>query len=337
MGPDQSYSAWAITDPNATIYTGDGSGVKMSDNQIIGALADKLGIKVPKGGNTQQLVLMDLVKVVGVNSEQAGKNTTINDVISKLGANGTLVTDPWAYVANQLGVSTTKGGAPTTMKVTDAAGALRNFGRDSITTLQQQLYNAGYFGSDVQPGTATGWTPGNVDVQTQQAFGQLLMDTANANKQGTNITWQDMLSQQTAQMNAKGGISALVTKNKTPITVATEQQLNIPAIASFEARLGRAPTAAELSGLTASFDAEQTAHAADVTPGGTLFPDQNAILQVPGVESASQAAANYAMKSDPTGYQGHQMANAVALIQNAMVSNRPLGADPNITSAARPL
>src|SRR5450759_250190 len=127
MGPDQAFSAWGLTDPNATIYTGSGSGVTLSDSQIIGALADKLNIHAEQNQNLEALGTTEVGKITGLLSLWPGSQVKAGGDMGgflKPSGKGASI-DQWVAIANQLGVATTKGGTPTTMKVTDAAGGLR--------------------------------------------------------------------------------------------------------------------------------------------------------------------------------------------------------------------
>jgi hypothetical protein len=65
LDPSTAPSAWNTTNPSQQIYVGSTDNVKMGHNMIIGAIADKLGIKQRKGESTQTLedaVTSEIVK-----------------------------------------------------------------------------------------------------------------------------------------------------------------------------------------------------------------------------------------------------------------------------------
>jgi hypothetical protein len=241
----------------------------------------------------------------------------------------------WAGVAQHFGVTPLKAGTKQVQTVAQVFDGLASWSTPQIQYLQGLMYDAGLMPASVTPDAKKAAITGNWDIPTQQALGQLLQITSEANKAGQDVKWTDVLNAMVK--NRDKGMIAMYPQTHPAITVATQEQMTQPAISAFENRLGRTPTASELSGLTSSFDAQQLAHAANVTPGSVLFPDNSNVQQVPGAPSALQAAENYAMGADPIGYQGHQFANAYALFLNALVPGKLPGVDPNITSAARPL
>lgn len=346
MNPSETPSAWGITNLNSKLYTGNGgTTVPKSTNQVLAAIADHYGVQPSRKISVMQQAETALAAHLGIRNVKG--QTIVGQIANKLGITAlptggleTAGSGVWGQIAQKIGIAlpTTPGQGPDqTAGIVDTANSIRLMNRDQLTTLQDKLYQAGYYDNVVRPGTTTTYTPGHLDQYTMQAWGTLLQDAANTyGQKGVKATWNDVLNTQIQSMQSQGGIESILGKVKSPVTVATESQLNIPALTAFEARLGRNPTPSEMAQFTASFDAQQTAHAADITPGSTLFPDQNAVQQVPGVASPTQAAATFAMQNDNKEYLGHQMANAGALMINAL-ANKTLGSDPNLVSATRPL
>lgn len=354
LNPTTSPSAFGITDPTATIFTGYANASPMQIGQIIGALADKFHIN-PHSQNVMGAVLAHIESVLKLPSAPAPKwghtanadlapmpgvaadDPRLQQILSRLGAepNSSTPGGAWGTIAQHFGVSPIKNGAKQMVPIAQALNGVASWSTPQIQQLQGLLYDAGLMPASTTPDAKKAAITGNWDVPTTQALGQLMQITAEANKAGQDVKWTDVLNSMV--QNRGKGLLALYPQTHPAVTVATQEQMTQPAISAFENRLGRAPTAAELQGLTSSFDAQQTAHAADVTPGSVLFPDGSNIQQIPGAPTALQAAENYAMSNDPIGYQGHQFANAYALFLNALVPGKLPGVDPNITSAARPL
>ncbi len=304
LTPTDNPSAWGITDPNLTIYTGDGAATSTSkplaSNQVIGAIADKLGIKPSRKEPLVTQVENALSKQFGVVKTKTppplstvkeknpltaagdlgfsalpdtngSKTTTLDNIVNKMGlsTNGA-EGDQWNAIAKQLGVplTTTSStpGAPQTQSITKAAMGIYNLNAQQLTELQNQLYQAGYYSSDIQPGTSTTYTPGHFDTPTMQAWGNLLTDTATVNASGKQVTWVQQLQNETAAENAQGGISSILGKTASPVTVATDSELSTALQSAFEEEVGHAPTPAELQQFTADYDQQQLSHASDITP-----------------------------------------------------------------------
>jgi len=220
-----------------------------------------------------------------------------------------------------------------------------------LSQLQTQLYDGGFYDQSVNDGTYS-FTPGHVDQWTTQAIGHLLSYTAGLNKtpQGAGMTWEDALNE---AVQNPGGVNGLIGEQKTSTSVsqATAPQLASTLQNSFEAQLGRLPTAADLQQFTSAYDAAQLAakgkEAPPLTASGGVNPDATptgatdlttGIPILPGVPTASEASRPFAQSSDPVEFMGHQVANAYALFLNSIIGNSSQkalpGYNPNETSAA---
>ena len=242
--------------------------------------------------------------------------------------------DPWKQIANAMGVQTTVEGAPTQMKAGDVATNIQTLlNNGQLSNMQDLLWQGGFY-------DAKNWTPGQLDIATKQAYGGLLKQTAALNAEGGKykyVTAWDVLQAEINNEKAQGGIDALAAETASKkYTAATESQMDQPTLNAFEARLGRAPTAAELAAVTSQMDAQQQAHAETMPTTAYVVPGEGGVSSVPGVTTPTALAAQYAMTQDPNEYEGHSLANAYGLMINAL-SSKPVGSDPNITSVSRPL
>ena len=251
--------------------------------------------------------------------------------------------DPWVQIAQAMGVPTSQTGAPVQKQGGQLATTISLLPRDQLIQLQNQLWNAGFYDS-------RSWTPGVIDLATKQAWGAALNQTANLNKlAGTTAngntyssslkyaTVWDVLTAEANNVTQQGGIDTLNAETASKkYTAATESQMDQPTLTAFEERLGRAPTAAELAGVTNQMDAQQQAKAEGMPDNSYIVPGEGGVASVPGVTTPTALAAQYAMTQDPTEYEGHSLANAYGLMINAL-SGKPVGSDPNITNVSRPL
>ena len=247
----------------------------------------------------------------------------------------------WAQVAAAIGVNPRNSPTPTQMKAVDLATfAQSSMTPNQLAQFQEQLWNAGFYDS-------RSWTQGQFDIATKQAIGGLLKTTADLNatagKTAGNpannkyATVWDVLKAETNKITAEGGIESVAATSATKkYTSATESQMDQPTLSAFEARLGRAPTAAELQGVTTMMQDQQKAHAETMPANAYVVPGEGGVSSVPGVTTPTALAAQYAMQNDPNEYEGHSIANAYGLMINAL-SSKPVGSDPNITNVTRPL
>lgn len=91
-------------------------------------------------------------------------------------------------------------GALSSLSIGEILQSLGGWDKSSLTDLQRQLYNAGYFADSIQPGDIH---YGQLDKQTIGAFTDLLTATARANVAGRDVTWQDILNEGSLSDNQK--------------------------------------------------------------------------------------------------------------------------------------
>ncbi len=230
---------------------------------------------------------------------------------------------------------------------TGILGALKS--TTAVSQLQAQLLQAGFYDAP-ETNDPTKIKEGNLDTYTIKALGQALQATSAANAQGQLVNWSQFLSKQAAGnpsyqpgqtlSDAENASGTAAAKQATQVIQDTQGQLAPDLRSAFEADLGFAPSAAQLADFTSQYQTLQQQHASSVNPNGVTFVDQNNIPEIQGIASPTAAAGNYAVNNDTNAYLAHQVSNAAALMMNAFSSNgtnaRPLGSDPNVTSAARP-
>lgn len=392
MAPATTPAAWGLTAQllNQPLYAGPSTtSVRVSAlkrNQLLGQIADKLGVKTQRGKSLEEQIINQLARQHGIQtylapsvSSKGGKVSStpegtrsdaqvLGDVLTKLGIVGANPKNKMALPksledGNVLGQLATKLGVevngnvnvtnqPTTT-VGKAASQIYGMNASQISALQAQLWEGGFYDVNVEGvggyagPDAKKITPGNLDPYTMKAFGTLLTQTAQS---GQKISWTDALNQASGT-NAQGvpsgssgsalTIQDLITQNATgasqasipKVTVATPDQMMNTLQTYFESKLGRMPTRAELTQFTGQYDQSQLDNSKYIDPTNlpTDFSDTGVSL-VPGVARPMNAAVEFA-QSNGTEYMGHQIANAGALMLNAIRQPGGLGANPNITTA----
>jgi hypothetical protein len=283
-----------------------------------------------------------------------GESPQLEDILKGMNITPTPGQDPWEAVANKIGVNTSVSGQVQTVKIAQAEEGIKSLLKTptQIAALQSQLEAAGMYTSLQQPGESDAYTPGSFDTATQQAFGTLLGLTASANnvsngklgKNGRAVTWEDTLNDAIQTTDAAGGVAAITKKSEptvTKIPQATESQMESPALTAFEARLGRAPTAAELAQLTGDYDTQQQNKYAQLVAAGqqngttpAVFNDANGIPSLAGIATPEAYAGQVASTgaNAPSEY-GHSIANAASILASI------IGASPgsqNIEATSAP-
>lgn len=347
LTPAATPAAWGITDTSLNLYSGAGATTvvtsRVKPNQVLGAIADHLGIKPSKNVPLQTQVEKALTKQLGISGNLSDIQTQ-TAIAEKLGVDADIKGyGPWAGVAEKLGVqlSTTGPGAEKdqTIPITKAATQFMNMTTSQLSALQQQLYDGGFYDQDVYSkdsstsasGKAPAYTPGHLDGYTMQAIGALLSQAAGAYKSGQKVTWQQYLQDADQSVAAKGGIASILGTVPTSVDVATSDQLLTSLQSAFQQKLGRLPTQAELNAFTDQFDQMQQQHYDPTQEIGTDL--STGIPLIPDVPTASEGASAFA-QSDQTEYLAHSMANAGALVLNAINRSGGLGSNPNITEAS---
>lgn len=339
MDVDQAtgQSAWSVTSKPST---------KQSDKQVLSAVLEKAGLSKSSSVKSDAAA-----KALGISpalgsAKTAKANPDLNDptTLGMLAKHLDVPSSKTNTTANQM-----------TVTVQQAATQIYKMSQSQIAGLQAQLWEAGgFYDNDVEDPTgaagpdASKLTPGNLDPYTIKAFGSFLTALAKSGKQ---VSWTDELAT-LSNKDAYGvpagtnpsslTLSQLVTSDTTlkpsqvaTINQATSDQLLSTMRSNFESELGRAPTAAELAQFTAQYDQAQQANSKYLDPNSpvpTDYTDTGADL-VPGVARPTVAASDFA-ESDTTEYGAHQMANAGALLLNAMRSPGGLGNEPNVTQAS---
>ena len=262
----------------------------------------------------------------------AKQKATVDDIAQAMHISVGAGQDPWEAIATKIGVSPIAGGNAQTMQIAQAENGFKVMLNtpQAIAAFQQRLEAAGYFTDIQQSGATEEYTPGVFDIATQQAIGVLLGRTADLNKvvngkvTGAKQSWDAVLNADTENVNANGGIQALIKSAAAKIPQATASQMLTPAVQAFQSRLGRAPTAAELQALTAQYDSQQVSKYEGVN---TLTPDLNTgIVSSPGVARPTAAAAQYADQADGTEAFGHSVANAAGILANIISGSTPIAA-----------
>lgn len=233
FAPTNTPAAWNLTAQllNTPLYAGTTSSVKVSQlktNQVLGQVADKLGIKPQKGSSLAEQILDTLAKQQGISTVipasmgpkgssaggQRSEGDLLGEVMTKLGittANpkkgmtlATALTDPnvLGQLATKVGVDLTTSTNQTAVQSTTVGkAAMQIYGMDTtqIAALQAKLWEGGFYdspGVEGQGGIAGAdakkITPGNLDPYTMRAFGALLTQTAQS---GKKISWTDALNE----------------------------------------------------------------------------------------------------------------------------------------------
>lgn len=394
LAPTNTPAAWGLTSQliNAPLFAGTTSKTVVSTlkkNQVLGQIADKLGIKATKGMSLQEQIIQALAKQHGVSltslatMEPGSKSTAggkrndqdvLGEVAGKLGI-GNLpdLTNPFApaihvkvpklkanlddsaflgQLATKLGVDTNPTSSQSVQQTTTVGkAAMQIYGMNAtqISQLQAKLWEGGFYDENVEGvggyagPDAKKLTPGNLDPYTMKAFGTLLTQVANSKQK---MSWTDALDEASG-LNAQGvtgtnktpsiedltGESASTAASVPKVTLATPDQMMSTLQSYFENKLGRMPTQAELTQFTGQFDAAQTAASKELDPNTVSLPDSSTgVDEEPGVATPAGAATEFA-QSNGTEYMAHQVANAGALMLNAMRESGGLGANPNVTQA----
>ena len=231
--------------------------------------------------------------------------------------------DPLLAIARAQGVNTSVDGKVAFTTVGQAAQGMRAYfnNPDAIRGLQEKLFQAGKF-------TYGTFAPGQWDTHTQEAVGNLLQDTADANKidskgrvtqnHGKGITWEDMLKVDTDNVGKNGGIAEIMKRNRGTIPQATQSQLLSPAVSGFQSQLGRAPTAAEMGDLTQKFDTAQVNKYAGMDQPSLGVDSNTGIQSAPGIPTPTAAAAQYAQSNNHSEFFAHSMLNARSMLADLL-------------------
>ena len=379
IDPTVSPATWSYSsqDENqyAKVYTGSSDEKhvsQLSTNVLVGNIAQKLGLKPQKGVSKEEQVVSVLMQKWNLGTA-AGAKSNSQEMESQLGAllgyasgqnlapgksmasvvKVKSLDDPnaWTAIAKAVGVSPSDTTDSTKVTMTPWQKVAQSYittlqqqGSGAISQLQAQLYAGNYY-DQPEMTDPTKIKEGNLDPYTIKALGEAIKATAAANKAGQNVTVQQFLAGGASQVGVSPGTtlsgvagtgSAVTAKS---VIQDTQGQLAPSLRSAFEADLGFAPSAAQLAQFTQQYQGLQQAHATSANPDGITFVDPNNIPEIPGIASPTAAAGNFAVNNDTTAYLAHGMANAAALIQNAIGSSgdRPLNSDPNLTSAARPI
>ena len=306
---------------------------KSMEEQIIGKLAFDHGVQPFDGKNVDGQLLGQLVGIAQGRMLLPGKSSSKSLKLD----------DPtaWQAIASLAGVNpspTTTGTKDKSIPWQQAALSLTQMSSDQIKQVQGALFASGQYDPKVA-NDPTLIKEGNLDPYTIKAFGTMLNHVAQANAQGTKQTWDQYLATQASgagytagnslsdYLNSNGGSG----KQAKTLPQASQAQLADPLRKAFEADIGYAPSAQDLQNFTGQYDNMQAVHAGQASS----WLDANGTPVIPGIPGSSAAPGNYAVGNYQGQYLAHQMANVAALVQNAMVSNRPLNSDPNITTAGR--
>ena len=280
----------------------------------------------------------------GVMPKRAAVDPRVQQIAEHLGVPLHSGEDPLVQIAQGLKtVDLVGNNQPNQVKAGDLVTTLGMLTRDQLAQFQEQLFQGGFYDS-------RSWTPGLFDGPTKQAVGGLVKATAysnaNAGKSADvpqNLkfanTWDVLHIEQQNMLKMygpQGAEAALAQSASKKYTQATQSQMDQPTLNAYEARLGRAPTAAELASVTQTMDQQQAAHAETMPSNSYVVPGEGGVSAVPGVTTPTALAAQQAMTGSPTEYEGHSLANAYGLMINAM-SAKPLGADPSLVTPTRPL
>lgn len=348
LAPTATPAAWGIGDTSLHLFTGSTPSQmvtsRVKPNQVLGAIADHLGIKPTNKTSLADQVTKALVKQLGITGKPAGIQA-LTDISEKLGVNADIKGyGPWAGVAEKLGVHLVNTGAgpekDQTMPITQVAGQFLNMTSSQLSALQQQLYDGGFYDQAVYDkgtsstgasGKAPVYTPGHLDGYTMQAIGTMLSQAGGAYKAGKKVSWQQYLQDADQNVSDHGGIASILGTVPSSVDVATSGQLLSSLQSAFQQKLGRLPTQAELDAFTGQFDQMQQEHYDPTQAIGTDL--STGIPLIPNVPTASEGASAFA-QSDQTEYLAHNMANAGALVLNAINRGGGLGTNPNVTSAA---
>jgi hypothetical protein len=375
LDPYTSPATWAMSNANAqmTVYSGDPSVTSVSPLKLpvlLGQMAARLGIKHKQGVSTPEQVLsalgqqygIDLDTTKGGTARQGSYEKLLGAVVDHVTGKSLIpghqtqpisLTDPqaWTQIAQGLHISTQDSSStavPQFSKWQDVAqGMLNSLGDSSTISKVQAALLAGQFYDEPAMQDPTKIKEGNLDTYTVNALGHLLQLTSEANAQGQRVNWFQFLTQNAAsqpsyangqQLGDYETAAGITTATAKPKIVDTPGQLAPSLRAAYEADLGFAPSTSQLEQFTSEYQQAQLAkQGVNSNPNGYVFLDQNNVPEVPGVASPSQAAGTYAITNDQNAYLAHQVTNAAALFQNALVKGKTILEDPNVTSAARPL
>ena len=338
--------------PTTNIYVGDaGVPTPLTQNQLVAAVADKLGLKPQKGVSMEEQIAEKLP--AGMKYEPANAK----------GARDMAPTVNWQAVAQHYGVALT--GMPKNPQYKTAgelaAAIAHNTSGDALSGLQQQLYEGGFYDNAIYTDKSVQETPGHVTQWTQKAIGNLLSAVNQYNSENPNgpLTWQQFLSASQNNPNMQGPIGAAKTTT-TSVPQATATQLTSTLQSAFEKELGRLPSANDIKAFTQWYDQQQAAakgvasepgapgtpaplgagaeQQAQAAAAGNGYIDFNTgIPMLPGVPTASEAAVPFAQSADQNQYLAHQVANSYGLFLNSIIGRTAQkelpGYNPNITSA----
>ena len=370
QNPYVNPASWAISQAtdNMQLYAGSEPTSTINKTKLpilLGQIATALGIKGVKGKSLEEQIVAKLSYDHGVRTDPEGENAAGNKtgntdelLLGQLvgiaqgralipGAVKTKpvkLDDPTAWqavaqLANVPASQTVTGTKDKSIPWQQAALSLTQMTSDQIKQVQGALFASGQYDPKVA-NDPTLIKEGNLDPYTIKAFGTMLNHVAEANAQGTKQTWDTYLATQAAgagynagqtlsdYLNSSGTGSG---KQAKTLPQDSPAQLADPLRKAYEADLGYAPSAQDLTNFTTQYNQMQSAHAGQASQ----WLDSNGVPVIPGIPGAQAAAGNYAVDNNQNLYWAHGFANAAAMIQNAMVSNRPLNSDPNITSAGR--
>jgi hypothetical protein len=340
--------------PNTNIFTGDaGTSPPLTDNALMAKIADKLGIKVGKNFDTE------LAKKLPATMRQDLPN----------GA-GEAPSVSLTQVAQHLGISMS--GPPNNPQYATAAQIATQLAHGlsstDLSTLQQQMYNAGFYDNAIYTDKSVVETPGHTTQWTTGAIGNMLsaLNQYNQSNPDSPMTWEQFLQASQTNPNMQGPIGAA--KNTlSSIPLATSTQLTPTLQSVFEKELGHLPSAQDIQSFTQWYQTQQKAAKGVTTnPDGTLSASPSGTLgagaaenaaqqaqgsgivdyttgipELPQVPTAAEAAIPYAQSQDPTGYLAHQVSNSYAMALSLIFGDSSLrrvpGYDPNVISASSAL
>jgi hypothetical protein len=219
--------------------------------------------------------------------------------------------------------------AATNLTVGQYLQQMGKMSKAQIYQLQQQLFHGGFYDPTYTDGTKS-YTQGVLDVGTVEAMRTAMLTTLEQNASGNNVTLEQVInnpSQFAATLNSAGALPG-TTKGST-VPMATDAQTQEPLIAAAAKELGRNPTQAELTAFTAKYNAELQAGSKTLTLAGQnpqgIVDYQSGIPFVQGTPTVTAAADQYFQNTNPTEYQGHNVADAFGMLMN-LVDRRGVSA-----------
>lgn len=291
----------------------------------------------------QNEIAARLVGTVGLKPEDLGKaglNTKVPKTFASTMQNAGYAVTANMTVKQALGAAQSSelatGGGPTSaqssMTVAQYVQSLASMSKAQLTQLQQSLYNGGFYdstyygGTDTTKGASTKeYTQGVLDTGTMLAFRKAILQTLADQKQGKNVTLDQVVTGGASTNPAlgnlplTGGTSTSAASTST-VPMATTVQTQQPLINAFVAALGRNPSQSELAAFTSTYQNEleqgsKTLAESGLSPNG-IVDYSTGIPFVQGTPTVAAAATNYAETQDSTEYQAHNVADAFGLLMN---------------------